>query len=270
MRITHAPAAVTLAGMLIAGLVLAACVADEPTATRLDARVITAKLAGNVDNTARARFTMADSINVGTIAAPVWVPGAVRGDGRLRDGSPAVAGRLSNEYQGNFCSVNAVIGSGLKGEGTQFFLQMGRFASSTLPASCLPTRYNRYYVNGPDQAPVNASTQASIAAVSSMAAGETSIQPFHNGTMAELGYALWWDDAYPPASSVLVTRLPNVIDEYGRSVRQWRVASQGSHKAALVLPATSKKSGPTITGTFYYMPWAMTITEVPYPFPTYP
>jgi hypothetical protein len=96
------------------------------------------------------------------------------------------------------------------------------------------------------------------------------VQPFHSGTMAELGYALWCDDAYPPANSMLATRLPNVVDEYGRSVRQWRLESRGSHKAVLVLPATSRKSGQTITSTFYDMPWAMTITEVRYPFPTFP
>ena len=237
MRFSHVPAAVTLAGVVTALLVMAACVADEPTAPRVDAHVITANAAGNVDNTARARFTMADSINVGTPSAPVWVPAAVRGDGRLRDGSPAAPGGLSNEYQGNVCSVNAVIGSGLKGEGYQFFLDMARFASSTLPASCLPTRSNRYYVNGSDQAPVNASTAVSIANVSSMSVGQTMVQPFHSGTMAQLGYGLFWDDAYPPASGVLVTRLPNVVDEYGRSVRQWRVESRGSHKAVLVLPA---------------------------------
>jgi hypothetical protein len=270
MYSSHVPAAVTLAGVVTAVLMMAACQVDEPTSARVDAHLITANAAGNVDNTTRARFTMDDSINVGTASAPVWVPAAVRGDGRLRDGSLAAPGGLSNEYQGNFCSVNAVIGSGMKGEGYQFFLDMSRFASSTLPASCLPTRYHRYYVNGPGQAPANASTLASIPNVSSMSVGQTMIQSFHSGTMAELGYALWWDDAYPPASSILVTRLPNVIDEYGRSVRQWRVGSRGSHKAAFVLPATSKNSGPTITSTFPSMPWAMTITEVPYPFPTFP
>jgi hypothetical protein len=48
----------------------------------------TANAVGNVDNTSRARFTMADSINVGTVSTPTWVPAAVRGDGRLRDGNP--------------------------------------------------------------------------------------------------------------------------------------------------------------------------------------
>ena len=270
MRLSHVPAAITLAGVFTTVLVMAACATDEPTATRADPHLTTANATGNVDNTARARFTMADSINVGTTSAPSWVPAAVRGDGRLRDGSPATPGGLSNEYQGNVCSVDAVIGSGMKGEGYQFFLDMSRFAFSTLPASCQPTRANRYYVNGPSQAPANASTLVSIPGVSAMSVGQTMIQALHSGTMAELGYALWWDDAYPPASSIVVTRLPNVIDEYGRSVRQWRVASRGLHKAVLVLPATSKKSGPTITNTFPYMPWAMTITEVPYPLPPSP
>jgi hypothetical protein len=268
LRFTHVPAAITLAGIVTAVFVMSACETDEPTATQVEAHPLTAKAATNVDNTARARFTMADSINVGTALAPVWVPAAVRGDDRLRDGTAAAPGGPSNEYQGSVCSVDAVIGSGLKGQGDQFYLDMDRYASSTLPASCLPTRYNRYYV--PGQEPANASTAASIPNISSMSVGQTMIQPFHSGTMGELGYALFWDDTYPPASSMLVTRLPNVIDEYGRSVRQWRIESRGSHKAVLVLPATSRNSGPTITSTFYYMPWAMTITEVPYPLPTAP
>jgi tetratricopeptide (TPR) repeat protein len=61
----------------------------------------------------------------------------------------------------------------------------------------------------------------------------------------------------PPASSMLATRVPNVIDGFGRSVRQWRVERRTSHKAELVLPTTCRKSGPTITSTFDYMPWAM-------------
>jgi hypothetical protein len=262
--------AVALTTVVTIVVVMAACVTEEPTAARVDAHVVTANTAATIDNTARARFTMADSINVATDSGPARVPAAVRGDDRLRDGSPAGPSGPSNEYQGDFCSVNAVIGSGLKGEGYQFFLDMARFASSSLPPSCQPTRYNRYYLNGPTGAPVNASTAVSIPEISSMSVGQTMIKPFHSGTMAELGYALFWDDAYPPASGMLVTRLPNVIDEYGRSVRQWRVESRGSHKAVLVLPATSRKSGPTITTTFYYMPWAMTITEVPYPLPASP
>ena len=216
-----------------------------------------------VDQTTRARFSWADSINVGTIAAPVYVPAAIRGDDRLRDGNPSVSGGPSNEYQGNFCGVNAVIGG-------QLFVDLKRYWSTALPASCQPARYYRYFLNGSSQAPSIVRPQSIVQDIGAMAVGDTRTQPFQSGTMSELGFGLWFDDAYPPASSVLVTRLPNVVDEFGRSVRQWRVETRGSHKAVMVLPNGGKKPGSTVTNVFYELPWAMTITEVPYPFPSYP
>jgi hypothetical protein len=216
-----------------------------------------------VDQTIRARFSWADEINIGTVAAPESVPAAIRGDDRLRDGSPSAPVGPSNEYQGNFCGVNAVIGD-------QLFVDPQRYWSASLPASCQPTRYYRYYLNGPSQAPSVVHPQSIVEDIGTMAVGETHIQPFKSGTAHELGFGLWFDDAYPPASSVLITRLPNVIDELGRSVRQWRVETRGAHKAVKVVANTGNKPGQTATSTFYYLPWALTITEVPYPFPTYP
>jgi len=65
---------------------------------------------------------------------------------------------------------------------------------------------------------------------------------------------------------------PTSIDEFGRSVRTWRIETRGSHSAMGVVPICSSKGkcslGPT--GTTYYLPFVLTITEVPYPFPTYP
>lgn len=215
-----------------------------------------------VDQVTRARFSWADSIDVGTVAA-VWVPSAIRGDDRLRDGTPSLSGGPSNEYQGDFCGVNAVIGA-------QLFVDPQRYWSASLPASCQPARYYRYYLNGPSEAASVLRPESIVPDIGTMAVGGTHIQGFHSGTMGELGFGLWFDDAYPPASSVLVTRLPNVTDEFGRSVRQWRVETRQSHKAVMVVPNSGKKPGTTVTNTFYYLPWAMTITEVPYPFPTYP
>jgi hypothetical protein len=236
------------------------------------AELFAVKLRGNVDDGTRARFSWDDSINVGTVSAPAWVPAAIRGDGRLRDGSPAVAGGPSNEYQGNFCSVSAVIGSGTGNESAQMYIDPDRFASASLPASCQPTRYYRFYVNvnGPTQTPSVVHPSHIVPDLSLMAVGETRVQSFHVGTMEELGFAIWWDPAYPPATGVLVTRLPNVIDELGRSVRRWRVETWGTHQAVLVVPNSGKKPGSTVTSTFYSAPWAMTVTEVPYPFPTFP
>jgi len=69
---------------------------------------------------------------------------------------------------------------------------------------------------------------------------------------------------------VLVTRLPNVIDETGRWARQWRVETRGTHQAVGVVLNSGRKKGTTVTNTFYYLPWSMLVTEVPYPFPTFP
>jgi hypothetical protein len=61
--------------------------------------------------TPRARFSWADSVNVGTAAQPQWVPAGIRGDGRLRRGDPAT-GSPSNEYQGDFCGISALVARG--------------------------------------------------------------------------------------------------------------------------------------------------------------
>lgn len=74
---------------------------------------------------------------------------------------------------------------------------------------------------------------------------------------------LLFDDAYTPATNVLVTRLPDVIDELGRSVAQWRVESRGFHRAVGVVPSTGNRKGSTVTNTFYHMPWSMTVRAVP-------
>jgi hypothetical protein len=234
------------------------------------AELFTVKLRGNADVTTRVRISFADSINVGSVAAPVWVPAGIRGDDRRRDGSPALPGGPSNEYQGNFCSFHGIVGSGTEGNGAQAFLDPDRYASTSLPGSCQPARYYRFYLNGPTQPPGIAHPSTIVKDLNQMTPGQTQIQPFQSGTLGELGVGLWFDDAYPPASSVLVTRLPNVTDEFGRSVRQWRVETRGSHKAVGVVESSGKKPGSVVTNTFYFLPWAMTVTEVPYPFPTFP
>jgi hypothetical protein len=67
----------------------------------------------------------------------------------------------------------------------------------------------------------------------------------------------------PPANHVQVTRLPDV-----RSARQRPVESQGTHRASCTVP--DRKGHPVPTGTGSYLPCAVTITEVPYPYPIFP
>lgn len=227
-------------------------------------------VAGGKLVTPRARLSYADEVNVGTTASPVWVPAGYRGDGRLRDGTPGTPA-LSNEYQGDWCGVNAGIGTGIQGQTTQFTFDADQWWSSSLPASCQPARAAHIYLDGPSAAPGITRQTQHFPNLGSMAVGDSLIIPWNNGTGAELGVNLWFDDAYPPASSPRWIRLPNIIDEFGRSVRTWRVETRGSHRAmGAVRICIGKKCSLGPTGTTYYLPFVLNITEVPPPFPTYP
>jgi hypothetical protein len=94
---------------------------------------------------------------------------------------------------------------------------------------------------------------------SSLAVGESKIVA-QTVALNELDLGLQFDDALAPASSVLITRLPDLV-ESGRLIRQWRIESRGSHRAAW--------KGYSL-GTTSYLPFALTVTEVPSPFPNYP
>jgi len=60
------------------------------------------------------------------------------------------------------------------------------------------------------------------------------------------------------------------VDSVGQTVtaRQWRLESQGTHKAACL--ATKPNGRYVDTSARYYLPFAVTITQVPYPYATYP
>src|SRR4029077_5506785 len=57
-----------------------------------------------VDSNSRANFVWAYPVLVNGI----WLPAGIRGDGRLKNGSPAT-GTPSNEYQGAYCGVAAIL-----------------------------------------------------------------------------------------------------------------------------------------------------------------
>lgn len=235
--------------------------------------VLFAKGGGSKDEASRARYSFADQVDVGTADSPQWVPAGIRGDDRSRDGSPA-SGDPSNEYQGDFCGVNAVVGSGTGSQSADFNYDPDLRWTSSLPTTCQPARSYRVYMNGPAAEPGVTRPHQIVHSLATMAEGETRTQPLHSGTLDDLGVGLWFDDAYQPASNVRVTRLPDVPDPDGlpRLVRQWRVESQGTHRAMGMVQSTSKKGRVEIvpSGTTYYLPFAMTVTEVPYPYPTFP
>jgi hypothetical protein len=77
-----------------------------------------------------------------------------------------------------------------------------------------------------------------------------------------------FNDAFPPANSLRYTRLSDSTTPSG-PVRRWRIASQGSHMAACV--SMGNKAGTYVpNGIYYFVPFVLTVTEVPYPYPTYP
>ena len=83
---------------------------------------------------------------------------------------------------------------------------------------------------------------------------------------------LVFDDAYPPASSPLQTRLADTTttNANGQIViaRHWRIESRGSHRAMCMNYANNGTPKPT--GTTYFLPFSITVTEIPYPYPNFP
>lgn len=255
----------------VAGLVICGCssASEPPTLERPDPQASFGK--SKADTLRRAMYVWADSVNVGTSAAPQWVPAGFTGDGRDRYGAPAT-GDQRNEYQGSFCGVRAYV---FNGDGVTTSADFNYMPSidwtSSMASSCGGTnRYYRVYLNGPSAAPSIANTAHEVVdSLYTLAVGQSRIQPMPMGTLGDLGVGLQFDDAYPPSSSVIVTRLPDVVDEFGRTVRQWQMGSRATH---LAMGFVSGKGGHGLvsTGITYYLPFSMTITEVPYPYPVYP
>ena len=210
----------------------------------------------------QARYSFADSVNVGTASAPVWVRAGIRGDGRTRNGLTAASGNLGGEYQGSFCGVSAVLGRGAQyDENIDFTFNSFRYWADTLPASCKPARGYRFYLDGLNAPPRLLHPLSIVGGVGTMAVGEVMLEPevFQTGD-AEVGGIRFVDNTSVGTSSVQVTRLPDIRDDLGRPVRQWRIESRDTHRALNL-------------GDFsvtYYLPFSLTVTEVPYPFPAYP
>jgi len=210
-------------------------------------------------NPPQAQLTFADSVNVGGASTPHWVPAGIRGDGRAVNGEPLTRG-AGGVYQGSFCGSALFIGRGdLFDENSNLYANIARYWTAAMPASCTPARGYLIYADGPE-APPKVMHPLSIAEdIGTMAIGETRIQayPFQGGSLEG---AFIFDDKIPGASKVLITRLPDIRDEMERMARQWRIESRDTHRAA----------GGTGFLATTYLPFVLTVTEVPYPWPTYP
>lgn len=217
------------------------------------------------DDYPRATLVFADEINVnGTLE-----PAGIRGDGRLKDGTTA-AGSPSNEYQGRFCGFAAIIYNGSKDAGDLKFDSDAEY-SSTMAGSCGAARYFNFYLKGPGAAPTVAWPMSISSSIWRLGPGQWHSIPEGFGPVGPCGN-VQFNDAYPPSNNVRVTRLADAQTQSATGptifARRWLIESQGSHRAACL--TYSKNGTPQYSDVTYYLPFAITVTEVPYPYPSFP
>ena len=221
-----------------------------------------------VDSNSRANLVWADAVLING----VWVPAGIRGDGRLKDGSSAT-GPLSNEYQGGWCGVAATLATTGTSPGGDMNYTPGISYTSSMQTACSGgARVYEFYLSA-DSAHLNPTALVfgphSIArGLANLAPGAAITQWEGFGIQQATCSILMFNDLFPPSQSLRYTRLPDVVVN-GRTVRQWRIESQGSHIAACVKNG-SKPGTYVLQGPYYYVPFALTVTEVPYPYSSYP
>ena len=217
------------------------------------------KISTNVNTTPQAIVVFEEEVNVAPPGeAELREPALITGDYRDRFGAASQAAN-SGEYQGQFCGYVTIF----KWPGAELSAEADRiYDPATMDGSCGGSRYYSFYFAGRAAAPLNFGPQHFVYELDSFAPGESRLQGVLFGIQQTNCNGLHFNDKYAPASNVRVTRLADVGD-----ARRWRVESQGSHRAMCTV---YNKTGPMPTGVHYYMPFAFTVTEVPYPSPRYP
>ncbi len=207
-----------------------------------------------------ANLVWAETINVAAPQElPNWQPALLTGDGRDKFGQLSSA----SEYQGQFCGVAATVANGLNVDPNTYY-------SSTMAAACGQARVYRFYmgIGGRESAPLEFGPHHTVVDIGTVAVGSSANRSTYYGVQQPNCQRFVFDDIYPPANHIRVTRLPDVASANGLPARQWRVESQGSHRAMCIV--TGKAGRLISTGVSYYLPFAYSVTEVPQPSPAYP
>ena len=227
------------------------CSAENATtpARQVDAAIGAAKAVS------RANYVFADSVDLAAAGtAPQWSKTGIRGDGRLKNGA-ASTGSPSNEYEGGSCGVDATLGST-----ATFNTDPDHGWTSAMQATCGGMRLFNFYLNGLGGAPTPIGPHSVVDAFSGLAVGASTTREARFGVQQSTCDGLRFTNAFPPSNNARVTRLPDVSTPTG-FVKQWRIESQGSHLAACIL--VGKAGRVTFTGVTYYLPFAITVREVP-------
>jgi hypothetical protein len=220
------------------------------------------KLKPYVDVDSRVNLVFESSVNVAAPGAPVvMAPAGVQGDSRDKYGAPSA----SSEYQGAFCGVNGKIfwysGSATSGD-MVFDADMDWGHATACGARRALKFYLSYQPGGSPGAATSVGTFSNVRQVMQMAAGEVISRKFHYNYLGIANCTrLDFDEMWAGASNIRVTRLPD-----GSAGRRWYVESQYPHMAMC-----TESRGSTYSGTgLKYLPFAFTITEIPFPYPSNP
>ena len=210
-----------------------------------------------------------DMVNVAPANEPaVWEPALITGDYRARDGSPLPQGESSGEYFANFCGVDGFMQDS-RMTYPQAALNMDAdhlYDAASMDGPCGGRRYYQFFFGGRAAAPLQFAPQHFALRLGDLAVGESIVEEVHFGIQQANCSALHFNDAYSPASSALVVRLPDSVVA-GIPSRRWRVQSQGSHRAMCTM---FSNKGPKPTGVTHYLPFAFTVIELYQPFARFP
>jgi hypothetical protein len=220
-----------------------------------------------VDSHSRANLVWRDSVLLNGLT----IGSGIRGDGRNRTGQRS---GILNEYQGNFCGVEAFTWD-QRGEDGSLNPDIDvRYDPSTMSAACGSARQVAFFVG--DATSIGTSSTWTgphilIGGIWTFSQGESRVQPMTYGTQQVI-CRLEFDLQYAGAANARLTRLPDVQTTNGSgqtvTARQWRAESQGNHRAACLRLQPNGKY--TDSGIRYFLPFSVTITQVPYPYPVYP
>lgn len=210
----------------------------------------TIKIKGNVDTHSRVRYSLANQVEVGGALQPAGIVG----DGRLATG--VSAGTSDSEYQGEYCGVTGTIANESRESGD---LSYDPDAGQTSFCGAA-----RYYVFNLDGVPTHIAPLSRVFALWSLGVGESADKGQGFGVQLPNCGVLFFSRDYG-VDDLRVTRIDG-----GTGPRQWIIRSQGSHMAACA--NLSKKGAATYiaTGKKYYLPFAISVVEVPYPYGSFP
>ncbi len=247
-------------------LTVAACTSSGTTDPAAQREAFDARYAKGGKSTPGLNVQFADSANVAADGSPpFWSLTGIRGDGRLKSGVAATSSP-SNEYESKYCGVEAYGGSeGLSASGN-LNIDSDISWTASMQSVCGSKRQFHFHLGGVTEPPTLLGPHT-LSEMGIISVGQTVAREVRFGVQMTNCAGIRFSNAYPPSVNARVTRLPNIALSGGSVVKQWRIESQGSHRGSCVVQG---KKDFVATGVSHYLPFSMTVTEVPATTAVYP